>query len=106
MTLSATIGELDARDTASQNYWPGFTVVKVSEKAEASGNVGGLAVATITGVKSPAAAAGLKPGDNIIAVNGVRVKTLEDFYKALNAKGRRSTTLKIIRKGNEITLEL
>jgi len=105
LTLSATIGELDARDIASQNYWPGFTVAKVSENAEASGNSGGVAVATITGVKSPAVAAGLRPGDKIGAVNGIRVRTLKGFYKALNANGGRSASFVIMREGKEMTLD-
>lgn len=106
MTLSVIIGELDARDTTGQNFWPGFTVTKVSEKTRASGNVGDVAVATIMGKKSPAAVAGLKPGDNIKAVNGIRVKTLEDFYKALNANGGRNASLVISREGKEVTLDL
>jgi C-terminal processing protease CtpA/Prc len=106
LTLSATIGELDIRNAASQNYWPGFTVTKVSEKADASGNVEGVAVAAIIDEKSPAAVAGLKPGDDIKAVNAIRIRTLRDFYKALNANGGRSASLVITREGKEVTLDL
>lgn len=106
ITLSVTIGELDARDTVGQYFWPGFTVRKVWEKAGASGNVEGVTVATITGEKSPAAVAGLKTGDLITAVNGIKVKTVVEFYRALNTSGGRRASFMIARNDKEINLEL
>jgi serine protease Do/serine protease DegQ len=105
MTLSMTFGGTDVRDAPRQDLWPGFTVTEVTGKAEASGNLGGVAVATITREKSPAAA-GLKLADLIKTVNGIKVKTLVEFYRALNANGGRSASVVISREGKEIALEL
>jgi C-terminal processing protease CtpA/Prc len=72
----------------------GFTVRKVSEKAEASANVGCVAVATIMSEKSPATVAGLKVADLIKTVNGLKLESVLDFYRVLNANGGRSVSLR------------
>ncbi len=39
-------------------------------------------------------------------VNGKQVKTIMDFYKALNDKTKKETTFKINRKGTDVTISL
>jgi hypothetical protein len=39
-------------------------------------------------------------------VNGIKVETLMDFYRALRASGGRGATFAITGEGNEITLGL
>ncbi len=63
----------------------------------------------ITGVNAeePAANAGLKAGDIIIKLGGLELDDIYDYMEALNTleKGE-STTITILRNGEEITLEL
>ncbi len=113
-TLSMTIGESDARDkdpaVQPKNLWPGFTVSSITEKLRAATgtpeDTHGVAVVSITDETSPAALAGLKVNDIITTTNGIRVETVMDFYRALNATGGRSATLEISRGSARITLAL
>ena len=49
--------------------------------------------------ESPAAAAGFRSGDMIEAVNGTRVRTLAEFYTALN--GPQDEVVLRIRRGED-----
>jgi serine protease Do len=58
---------------------------------------GGLMVATVFG-RSPAAAKGLERGDVVLAVNNVKVRTLDDLSKAVeNGYSRSSLVLSVLR---------
>ncbi len=52
----------------------------------------------------PAAKAGLEPGDKIIAVGDSLTPSLSEFFPALKAYSEKTTQLKVIRGGKEITL--
>jgi serine protease Do len=59
---------------------------------------GGLMVASVVG-RSPAAAKGLERGDLVLAVNNVKVRTLDDVSKAgENAYSRSSLVLSVLRE--------
>ncbi|HEY3350376.1 MAG TPA: trypsin-like peptidase domain-containing protein [Thermoanaerobaculia bacterium] len=59
---------------------------------------GGLMVASVVG-RSPAAAKGLERGDVVLAVNNVKVRTLDDISKAgENAYSRSSLVLSVLRE--------
>jgi serine protease Do len=112
MTLSVRIGERDAQDAVAQpkNLWPGMTVIgitgQVREQAGLAQNVNGVVVVSLVDQKTPAGIAGIKPGDVITAVNGVSVRNVFDYYKALNqGKGRR-VTFQIVRNGTDISIGL
>jgi S1-C subfamily serine protease len=54
-------------------------------------------VASVVG-RSPAAAKGLERGDVVLAVNNVKVRTLDDISKAVeNAYSRSSLVLSVLR---------
>jgi serine protease Do len=58
---------------------------------------GGLMVASVLG-RSPAAAKGLERGDVVLAVNNVKVRTLDDLSKAVeNGYSRSSLVLSVLR---------
>jgi serine protease Do len=58
---------------------------------------GGLMVASVLG-RSPAAAKGLERGDVVLAVNNVKVRTLDDISRAVeNAYSRSSLVLSVLR---------
>jgi len=59
---------------------------------------GGLMVASVLG-RSPAAAKGLERGDVVLAVNNVKVRTLDDISRAVeNAYSRSSLVLSVLRE--------
>jgi Do/DeqQ family serine protease len=110
-SLSATIGERDAKDQVAQprNLWPGMTVLNITDEIRAEAgipaSVHGVVVGSLVDQEAPATTAGFKPGDVITAMNGARVGSLMDFYKALN-QGKGKTTYQVVRDGTEITLGL
>ncbi|HUR32830.1 MAG TPA: RIP metalloprotease RseP [Vicinamibacterales bacterium] len=55
---------------------------------------------------SPAAGAGLKPGDHITAVAGKDVATWEDFYIAVGTKPDRQVQVSYVRDGSTGTVEV
>ncbi|MDQ3266944.1 MAG: RIP metalloprotease RseP [Myxococcota bacterium] len=54
----------------------------------------------------PAAAAGLKAGDRILAVDGEKTETFEQYKDALQSRYGQSTTLTIEREGKTFTVQL
>ncbi len=68
-----------------------------------------LGVATLTGAVDrvlpgePAAAAGLRPGDTVVAVDGKRVEA-EKISNAVNASHGRPVVLTVVRHGKRVTL--
>jgi regulator of sigma E protease len=55
---------------------------------------------------SPAAGAGIKPGDRITAVAGRAVETWEDFYIAVGTKPDRKVDIALVRDGNASTVSV
>jgi regulator of sigma E protease len=53
---------------------------------------------------SPAAAAGLRPGDRIVAVDGRPTSTFDEVSKAIRGSDGRPITVTVTRGGNEVTL--
>lgn len=73
--LKPILAELQSKGSSQQSHrpWVGLT------SSEQAGRVQILRVSK----ESPAAEAGLEAGDVVLAVNGVKVRTLEGFYKKL-----------------------
>jgi regulator of sigma E protease len=53
---------------------------------------------------SPAAQAGIKPGDRILSVSDHNVDTWEQFFLAIGARPNRETSVKLMRNGRVVTL--
>jgi regulator of sigma E protease len=64
-----------------------------------------VVVGTVT-ANSPAANAGIQTGDHITTVGDRTVSTWDDFYLAVGTRPNRETTLKLVRKGAEMTRTL
>jgi S1-C subfamily serine protease len=81
---------------SSRRAWLGLNCV------ESDGNV---RVARVSR-DSPAEAAGLRPGDRILRIDGAEVSGLESFYKALwqDERAEREVQLDIVRSGQPLTL--
>ena len=82
--------------------WPGMSVVEVTDdlrrRFALSPKSGDVVIGRVIG-DSPAAAAGFRSGDMIEAVNGTRVRTLAEFYVALN--GPQDEVVLRIRRGED-----
>jgi Do/DeqQ family serine protease len=104
--------------TSYKNLWPGMTVVHVNEQVrQQSGDtsipkgadgvmIGYVATGNTPDDQSPAAIAGFRPYDIITQINGKDVRTIMDFYKALNDKSRKDVTFKISRQNTDVTIGL
>ena len=55
---------------------------------------------------SPAGLAGLKPGDEVTAIDGEPLSGWEDMVKLVQARPGKMTTFEILRNGNELTLSI
>ena len=99
----------EEQDLAQQakRLWPGMFVLRITEDIEKQLDLpkkkGELVVARVD-KDTPAAVAGIRPGDIIIKVNGEEVENLRGFYSALNASSGRTVLFRIYRQGQELTV--
>jgi serine protease Do len=88
--------------------WPGMYVLnltdELAERLELDDSDGVVIRATVPG--SPAAQSGFRQGDLVTEVNGQRVDSMRDFYRALNERGRRRDEITIVRQGRTIERRL
>jgi Do/DeqQ family serine protease len=93
-------------DLKALKLWPGFVVTPVTQEIrdqlDLAPSLEGLIVARVED-KSTADIAGLKVSDVLKAVNGKAVKTVGDFYRALNDQGG-ETKLTFVREGVELSI--
>lgn len=93
-------------DLQALRLWPGFVVTPVTpeirDDLDLAPSLEGLIVARVE-PKSTADLAGLKQGDVLKAINDKPVKTVGDFYRALNEKGG-EVKLGFVREGVELSI--
>jgi hypothetical protein len=78
----------------------------ISVETARAGLRGAVKVATVEPTR-PGAAAGLEPGDVIVAVNRTRVANIDDFAQALPAQGGQVTLIvRDVRTGEEVPVEV
>jgi len=112
MKLSVKIGERDEKDEVAlyKNLWPGVQVLKISDtirkEAGIDKGVDGVVVARLPSDDTPAAIAGLRVGDVITEINGKSVRTMMDFYRAINDRSKKDVTFRINRRNVEVTIGL
>jgi Do/DeqQ family serine protease len=101
--------------TAYKNLWTGMSVVHVNDQVRQQdqnvpkgidGVMIGYVAADTPDNQSPAAVAGFRPYDVIVQVNGRDVRTVMDYYRALNDKSKKEVSFKINRSGTEVTISL
>lgn len=107
MQLKVTIEE--RKESAASDYsklWPGLEVSALSaeqaQQLKLPKGVAGVAVVNIV-ARSPASAAGLKVGDVVVQVNDGAVKTVGDFYRALNDSRASKIQFTVYRNGEKLT---
>lgn len=108
LTLTVKIEERN-NDTVTNGskLWPGFIAVPLNDDIRKKLNleeakVEGVAVTSVQ-EKSPAAALRLQDGDIITAVNGKPVKSLGDFYSALDMSKNKSIQFDIWSEAGTVT---
>jgi len=93
MSLSVVITARGTQQTISEqsrNLWPGFTVVPLTEQIRKELDIKtkeGVLVQSVE-VRTPGALAGLKSGDVILEMNGMKITNLRQFYAQLNDKSK------------------
>jgi serine protease Do len=92
----------------NSTLWPGFIVMPltddVRQRLDLSRGQDGVAVATVA-PESPAAVAGVRPGDVIEEIGSSRVRSVAEFYEHLN-RGDREVDFTLLRQGTRIRLGL
>ena len=86
-------------DAAANCYYVGGMTVGFSLSAGGAEIIGLNAVTAEDGTYHPAEDAGIRAGDCILAVDGIRVKTISELNSALERSGGNSVTLTIKRGG-------
>ena len=111
-SVPVKIGVRDDQDKVAQakNLWPGMTVIDINDQVRQQVNIPrgtrGVVVGYVPDQDSPAAIAGLKPGDVITAVNGKATPNMMDYYVALNGSSGRSAMFSVERDGSDISIGL
>ncbi len=111
MTVDVRIGERESESAIANlnsRLWPGFSVFPLTDELrqdiELDSAQEGVLVSTVEN-RTPGAAAGLRVGDVLTAINGAAIPELLDFYRELNEAGN-TMEMTILRDGTEQTLEL
>jgi Do/DeqQ family serine protease len=106
--LTATIEQRLPEDqiaNLNKRLWPGLTAYPLSQdirtQAKIADSVKGVIILTVE-PQTPAAIAGLRPGDVVTEMNGTAVTSGLDFYRELNEKSKKEVVFKLIRDGQDM----
>ncbi|MBN2532567.1 MAG: Do family serine endopeptidase [Spirochaetales bacterium] len=93
----------------NKNLWPGLSVVPLTDELkkrfELDNTSNGVIIAYVLD-DTPADIAGFKDYDIIKKINDVEIKTMRDFYKALNDKSKKDLDFYFERKGVDLKIGL
>ena len=60
----------------------------------------------LVNTESPAWHAGLKVGDILLEIDGIKINNINDYYGALAANEKKSRVFKVVRNGDERLFEV
>ena len=93
----------------AQDLWTGASVFPITDRIRTDQNLGpndqGVMVTQVVR-RSPAAIAGMQSGDRIISVNGNRVTTLAEYFRALNSRSTGDIEFRFVRDGVELMITI
>ena len=84
----------------------GLTAVVLYQGAEVGAYEDQPPVVGVVSADSPAARAGIVPGDRIVTVADHKVDTWEQFYLAVGARPNREVSIGLLRKGLDVSLKV
>ncbi len=93
----------------TKNLWPGMFIINITEDIKKQLNLpkrAGQIIISQVEKGTPAAIAGLRPGDLIQSVNGQRVLSLLNFYSMFNSNSTKTIMFGIYRQGHELEIGL
>jgi serine protease Do len=106
-TITVKTGRRDDTALANASLWPGMAVAPVTERVreqlELSDNADGVIVAGVA-AESRARQSGIRRGDVIQAINGERIRTVNDFYTALSRVDEEEVQFRVLRDGQQLIL--
>ena len=109
ITVRVRTTSLEDQAAGASAAWPGAQVVRLTESVrtqlDLKADVGSVVVGNVV-AGSPSASAGLRTGDIVQSINGQRIRTVLDFYRALNSTERGDTSIRIHRQGSEVLVNL
>lgn len=106
MAVRVTMGDTESSDPDVTRLFPGLSVVPITGDVRDNlgfRSTGELIVADVER-NSPADTAGIRPRDIILEVDGERVRTLDEFYRALNESSGRDAMFRLDRNGTEVLI--
>jgi len=93
----------------ANKLWPGLYAVPITpdirKQLKLSAGAGDVIIGNVA-QGSPAAIAGFRPGDIVKKINGKDIKTLVDFYKALNNLKERKLLFNLVREDSSMIIGL
>jgi serine protease Do len=91
----------------AKKAWPGFSAVELTDKIRKdlnlTGDIGRVIIGNVTS-GSPADTANLRTGDIVREINGRRITSIVDFYRAINDTDKKEFMLRVHRAGNDFLI--
>ncbi len=106
LAVRVTMGDTETSDPDVTELFPGLSVVPLTDDVRENlgfRSSGDLVVADVDR-NSPADTAGIRRRDIIVEVDGQRVRTLDEFYDALNNSRGRDAMFRLDRGGTEVLI--
>jgi serine protease Do len=107
LQVRTTARKSEKEISGAQKLWPGFSAVEMTEKIRRDLNLpadSGKVIIGNVSAGSSAASANLKTGDIIREINGKRIDSIVDFYRAVNEGSSKEFMLRIHRSGNDFLI--
>ncbi len=109
-TLLLSFEPLDPEDPQHPSHWLGASLASAHmaqqvRRAAGLPEVAGLLIQAVA-VPGPSVQAGLREGDLIIGANGRAIRSIEELYEQLQAAGKETVLLGILRGEQHLTLPL
>ena len=108
ISVDVETGRRNVESGTAERVWPGLSVAPIDDATRSqlslARTIRGVVVSDVE-ARSPAAQAGLRAADAIISINGSRIDSISDFYRALNDDRDDVIQFRLIRNGRQLVLE-
>jgi serine protease Do len=91
----------------TKKAWPGISAVEITDKIRKdlnlTGDIGKVIIGNVTS-GSPADTANLRAGDIVREINGRKINSIVDFYRAINDADKKEFMLRVHRAGSDFLI--